>query len=122
MIRILLVFGLLAAATASASATPLLGDFECVSDHGGADTYHGTLRIEEPTSFGFLNAGAAIDAWYPLSIADPANVLFDNAFAERISAGAVVLDAQMVEDEYAYRANVRTRKGDVVSVYCLFIY
>lgn len=122
MIRIILVASLLAAAAMPANAAPLLGDFECVSDHGGPDTYHGTMRVEEPTSFGFLNQGAAIDAWYPLDMSNPAAVILDDAFAEQISPGATVLDAEMLEDEYAYGANVRTRKGDIVSVYCLFIY
>lgn len=122
MIRTLFVTGLLVAATASASAAPLLGDFECLSDRQGPETYEGTMRIEEPTSFGFLTQAATVDAWYPLDISDPDDVKFDDAFVEHISFGGVVQSARMLEDEYAYSVDVRTKKGDIVPVYCLFIY
>ena len=122
MIRTLFVTGLLIAALSPAAAAPLLGDFECLSDRDGPQTYEGTLRIDEPTSFGFLNADATVDAWYPLDISDPDDVKFDNAFTEHISSGAVVQSARMLEDEYAYAVDIRTRKGTVIPVYCLFVY
>ena len=86
------------------------------------DTYHGTLRVEEPTEFGFLNEGAAIEQWYPLDISNPEAVIFDNAFADHISPGATMVSAKMVEDEFSYSATIRTKKGDEVVVTCLYVY
>ena len=122
MIRVLLATGLLVSAISSANAAPLLGDFECVSDRQGPGTYEGTLRIEEPTRFGFLTQAATVDAWYPLDISNPDDVKFDDAFTEHISSGAVVQGARMLEDEFAYAVDIRTKKGDIIPVYCLFIY
>ena len=122
MIRNALVATLLVAAVIPASAEPLLGDFECLSDRQGPETYEGTLRVEEPTSFGFLTAAATVDNWYPLDMSNPDDVKFDNAFVEHISFGAVVQGARMLEDEYAYAVDVRTRKGTIISVYCLYVY
>lgn len=122
MIRGLLVTGLLTVGGVTANAAPLLGDFECVSDRQGPETYEGTLRIEEPTSFGFLTQAATVDAWFPLDLSNPDDVKFDDAFTEHISFGAVVQGARMLEDEFAYAVEVRTKKGDIIPVYCLFIY
>lgn len=122
MIRIPLAAAVVLLACTNANAVPLLGDFECLSDFGGPDTYHGTLRIEEPNSFGFLSESASVDEWYELDISNPDAVLFDDAFAERISAGATMVSARELEGEFSYAATVRTKKGDTVEVVCVYVY
>lgn len=121
MNRYLLVACLLAAATSQAAAVPLLGDFECLSDFGGPDSYHGTMRVEE-YNFGFLNEGAAIQSWYEVNLTNPDAVLFDNAFAEHISAGATVVSAREITDETSYSVVIRTKKGDETVVTCIYVY
>ena len=123
MIRTLLVATLLAAAAMPASAAALLGDFDCSSDLDGPYTPAGLLRIEEPTRFSFLDPDTAKPGKrFPMELVTDEIVNFDNAFAEHISPGAIMIEASMFEDAYAYEAAILTAEGQLVLVSCPYIY
>ena len=110
MIRTILAASMLVAAAMPAAAAPLLGDFECVSDLGGPDTFHGTLRIEEPTKFSFLTEDFMPGEQFPLDMSDPGAVLFTGAFAEQISAGATMVKAEIINLRNARKQQARVAK------------
>ncbi|MCR6672658.1 hypothetical protein [Devosia ginsengisoli] len=122
MIRTIFAATLLAVTAMPASAQ-VLGDFDCYSDLDGPYTPAGLLRIEDPTSFSFLDLTTARPGKsFPMEMFPDDTVNFDDAFADQISPGAIMIDAQMVEDDYSYYARILTRKGREVSVSCPFIY
>lgn len=121
MIRSLVVAGLLAATAVPASAQ-LLGDFDCTSDLNGPFTPAGLLRIDEPTSFTFLDPATAMPSEYhPMEMITDETVNFDDAFADHISLGAIMVEASYFEDAYTYEAAILTAKGQVVLVSCPYI-
>lgn len=121
MIRILFAAGLLAAAAMPASAQ-LLGDFDCTSDLDGPYTPAGLLRIEDPARFSFLDpATARPGKSYPMEMLTDEIVNFDDAFADHISPGAIMVEASYFADAYTYEAAILTAKGQVVLVSCPYI-
>lgn len=121
MIRSLFVAGLLAVAAMPANAQ-LLGDFDCTSDLDGPFTPAGLLRIEEPASFTFLDPATALPGEYhPMEMITDETVNFDDAFADHISPGAIMVEASYFEDAYTYEAAILSAKGQVVLVSCPYI-
>jgi hypothetical protein len=121
MFRPLFAAALLAASAIPASAQ-VPGDFDCYSDLDGPYTPGGLLRIEEPTSFSFLApATAKPGKSFPMEMVTDEIVNFDDAFANHISPGAIMIEASWIEDAYSYEAAILTAKGQVVLVSCPFI-
>lgn len=121
MIRILFTAGLLAAAALPAQAQ-MLGDFDCISDIDGPDTPAGLLRVETPTRFTFLDPATAMPGKsYPMEMIGDETVNFDDAFADQISPGAIMVEASYFADAYTYEAAILTAAGRVVLVSCPFI-
>ena len=48
-------------------------------------------------------------------------VNFDDAFADHISPGAIMVEASYFTDAYTYEAAILTAKGQVVLVSCPYI-
>ena len=113
---------ILLAATVMPASAQLLGDFDCTSDLEGPFTPAGLLRIEEPTSFSFLDPATATPGKsFPMQMVTDERVNFDDAFADHISPGAIMVEAAYFEDAYTYEAAILTAKGQVVLVSCPYI-
>ena len=99
-----------------------IGDFDCVSTLNGGDSPAGLLRIEEPTSFAFLDPATAMPGpSYAMRFKPPESVAFDDAFAEHVSPGAQMVQASWFEDSFTYEAVILTAQGELVVVYCPYI-
>jgi len=122
MIRFLLAAGLLIAATIAAHAEPLQGDFECLSDHAGPETYHGTMRVETVESFGWLDPDTAtLGQLYPIQVLADGQVILGQGFAEHIVPGAFFLTGWFNEDTFTYEASITTADR-VLDVLCTYVY
>ena len=78
-----------------------IGDFDCVSTLDGGDNPAGLLRIEEPTSFAFLDPATAMPGpSYAMRFKPPESVAFDDAFAEHVSPAAQMVQASWFEDSF----------------------
>ncbi|ODT78442.1 hypothetical protein [Devosia sp.] len=121
MIRMLFAASLAAGLVLPAQAQ-MLGDFDCTSDLEGPYTPAGLLRIEEPTSFTFLDpATARPGKFFAMDMITDETVNFDDAFADHISPGAIMVEASYFADAFTYEAAILTAKGRVVLVSCPFI-
>ena len=113
---------ILLAATVMPASAQLLGDFDCTSDLDGPFTPAGLLRIEQPTSFSFLDPATATPGpSHPMQMVTDERVNFDDAFADHISPGAIMVEAAYFEDAYTYEAAILTAKGQIVLVSCPYI-
>ena len=110
MIRALFVAALLATTTMPANAQAP-GDFDCTSDLDGPFTPAGFLDPATATS------GPS----HPMQMVTDERVNFDDAFADHISPGAVMVEASWFEDAYTYEAAILTAKGQIVLVSCPYI-
>ena len=121
LVRTLFAFGLLCSSAIPAGAQ-LLGDFDCYSDLDGPYTPAGLLRIDEPTSFSFLDpATARPGKSFPMDMITDETVNFDDAFADHIAPGAIMIEASYFEDAYSYEAAILTADGRLVMVSCPYI-
>ncbi|SMQ59813.1 hypothetical protein SAMN06295905_0287 [Devosia lucknowensis] len=98
------------------------GDFECLSDMDGPDTYHGTLRVGSGPSYGWLDPDTAtVEETVPLQILGAGQVIFGNEFSEHIAPGSFYLMGLYNEELFAYQASLATDE-QVVEVICTFVY
>ena len=82
----------------------------------------GLLRVEDPARFSFLDpATARPGKSYPMEMVTDEIVNFDDAFADHISPGAIMVEASYFDDAYTYEAAILTAKGQVVLVSCPYI-
>lgn len=123
MIRLSLVICLMSLTSVSAQETFFAeGDFECLSDLDGPETYHGTLRVESGPGYGWLDPDTAtVLKTVPLQVLGDGQVIFGQDFAEHISPGSFYLTGYYNEEFYAYEASVAT-DDRVLDVMCTFVY
>lgn len=122
MFRTLSVATVMLAATMPVYAQGI-GDFDCSSDLNGPYTPAGLLRIDGPTRFSFLDpATARPGKAYPMEMVTDEIVNFDDAFADHISPGAIMVEASWFADAASYEAAILTAQGKVVLVSCPYIY
>ncbi|RYG58015.1 MAG: hypothetical protein EON56_00945 [Alphaproteobacteria bacterium] len=123
MIRLPLVICFMSlGAVAAIGADFAEGDFECLSDLAGPETYHGTMRVESGPSFGWLDPNTAtVLKTVPLQVLGAGQVIFGLEFSEHIVPGSFYLTGFYNEDLYSYEVSIVTDDRHL-DITCTFVY